>query len=181
MGTGPRGNEYLKLYDLCKEPYFFSCPGFQTLNLDASIKRFTGPSLTITAWDVLYYRLRANFDGLESKYYPEPPKALATDGSALYDFGKQATAATYRDNLLTIEYDDLSSGVSGSLQADLAIIADGSNSTIRRTLLPQLKNTYSGYVVWRGIVPELSVSEDTQNLFDVRFNVFSMKRNYIVG
>ena len=181
MGTGPRGVEYFKVHDLCKQPYAFPCPGFQILDRDGRVKRLTGPPLNLTGWDTLYLRLRANFDGLKSEHYPEPPRASETDGKAFYDLGKRATAAIYHDSLVTIEYDNLKDGGSGTLLADLVILADGSNSMIRHALLPQLKNTYSGYVAWRGIVPERDVSESTRRLFDKRFNVFALKRGYIVG
>ena len=40
---------------------------------------------------------------------------------------------------------------------------------------------YSGYVVWRGIVPEKDVSESTRELFKTSFNVFAVSRGYIGG
>ena len=135
----------------------------------------------LTSWDVLYYRLRANFDGLNSAHCPQPPSWPETDGNVSYDLGKRAIAASYSDNLVTVEYEDLISGGGGSLHADIVIVADGANSRIRKGLLPQLESTYSGYIAWRGVVPETEVSENTRNLLDTRFNVFAMKKGYILG
>ena len=181
IGTGPRGIEYIELHDLTKQPYAFSCPGFQYLNYDASIKRLLAVPQNLTTWDVLYFRLRANFDGFKSIYNHDPPPPLETDGETLYDLGKRAVGVSYSDNLVTVEYDDLIREGSGSLHADIVIVANGSNSTIRNQLLPQLKTTYSGYVAWRGLVPEKDVSERTRTLLDRRSNFFVMKRSYILG
>lgn len=49
-------------------------------------------------------------------------------------------------------------------RADLVVFADGISSTGRRRLLPQVQATYSGYVGWRGTVPENEVSKETFDL-----------------
>ena len=181
IGTGPKGIEYFNVYDLCDQPYAFSCPGFQFLDKNANIKRFLSLPLNLTSWDVLYYRLRANFDALKSQHCLEPPSELKTDGKALYDLGKRAVSVSSNDNFVTVEYEDLVDGGGGSIHADLVIVADGFNSVIRQVLLPNLKRTYSGYVAWRGTVPERDLSEETTRLFDKHFNAFVMSRGYIVG
>ena len=181
MGTGPQGLEFFQKHDLYNEPYSFACPGFQFLDKKSNIKRTLNLPLNLASWNVLYYRLRANFDALESGFCPEPPIATDKDGTTLYDLGKRATNVSYTDNLVEVEFDDLINGGGGVVHADLVIVADGANSIIRQTLLPDLKHRYSGYVAWRGTVPEKNVSEETVRLFDKRFNVFSMARGHIVG
>ncbi|MDT0541866.1 MULTISPECIES: FAD binding domain-containing protein [Streptomyces] len=55
--------------------------------------------------------------------------------------------------------------VSGRTEtADLVVFADGITSTARRRLFPDLVRHYSGYVGWRGTVPEGEVSEETRRL-----------------
>ena len=137
--------------------------------------------INLTSWNVLYYRLRANFDGLESAFCPNPPKPKANEGRTLYDLGKRCNNVTYSDQLVTLEYDDLINGGGGSVHADLVIAADGSKSVVRRCLVPNPPHVYSGYVAWRGTVAEQDVSEETRKIFDKRFNAFLMKRGYIVG
>jgi 2,6-dihydroxypyridine 3-monooxygenase len=51
-------------------------------------------------------------------------------------------------------------------RADLVVFADGISSTGRRRLLPGLRPAYSGYIGWRGTVPESYVSAETQELLD---------------
>lgn len=47
-------------------------------------------------------------------------------------------------------------------------MAAGSNAAVGRTLLPDLRHSYSGYVAWRGTVPECEVSDTTRKLLDKR-------------
>jgi len=55
--------------------------------------------------------------------------------------------------------------VSGRIErADLVVFADGIMSTARKRLFPDLQREYSGYVGWRGTVPENNVSEATRDL-----------------
>jgi 2,6-dihydroxypyridine 3-monooxygenase len=46
--------------------------------------------------------------------------------------------------------------------ADLVVFADGISSTARRRLFPSLNRQYSGYVGWRGTLPEDLVSDETR-------------------
>jgi 2,6-dihydroxypyridine 3-monooxygenase len=50
--------------------------------------------------------------------------------------------------------------------ADLVVFADGISSTARRRLFPQVRREYSGYVGWRGTVPEDRVSRRTWELVE---------------
>lgn len=181
MGTGPRGTEFMQLHDSYRSPYAFKSPYVQYLDQLGHVKRTSAWPLSLTSWDVLYFRLRANFDGLESDYYPQAPEASESDGSAVYDVGKMAVATSLSDGLVRVEFQDLIHGGAGSFEAHLVIVADGSNSKIRESLLPDLKPSYSGYIAWRGTVPEKDVGQGTADLFDTGFNVFAMKRGYIVG
>ncbi|MGZ8773417.1 MAG: hypothetical protein ACXW10_08470 [Acidimicrobiia bacterium] len=45
-----------------------------------------------------------------------------------------------------------------AIETDLLVGADGTASTIRRVLLPEIAPQYAGYVAWRGTVPEHHLS-----------------------
>lgn len=51
-------------------------------------------------------------------------------------------------------------------QADLVVFADGISSTARRRLMPDVHPEYSGYVGWRGTVPETHLTAETHALLD---------------
>ena len=181
MGTGPQGHELLQILDSYKEPYSIPCPGFQFINRESNVTRLVNTPMNLSGWNVLYYHLRANFDGLKSDCCPKPITATDADGEANYELGKKATTVSYADSRVTVEFEDLFNGGTGSAQPDLVIVADGANSTVRQKLLPNLKHKYSGYVAWRGTVPEKDVSEDTVKLVEKRFTVYPMKQEYILG
>lgn len=46
-------------------------------------------------------------------------------------------------------------------RADLVVCADGIGSAARATVLPDVEPTYSGYVAWRGTLPEADLSAST--------------------
>ncbi|MCJ1425447.1 hypothetical protein MMC29_003346 [Sticta canariensis] len=138
--------------------------------------------LNVTSWNVLYYRLQANYDGLRSEYCPALINAPSSDGEALYLLGKRQTRVTSTDQLAAVELSDLHAGGSQTIHADLFIVADGQNSIIHPQFMPDdAKQPYSGYIVWRGMVPEKNVSEATKKLFDERLNVFAISRGYGVS
>jgi 2-polyprenyl-6-methoxyphenol hydroxylase-like FAD-dependent oxidoreductase len=49
---------------------------------------------------------------------------------------------------------------------DLLIGADGVRSTVRSLMLPDVRPDYSGYVAWRGLVPEPDLDADSRALLD---------------
>ncbi|KAJ9602339.1 hypothetical protein H2200_013194 [Cladophialophora chaetospira] len=53
-----------------------------------------------------------------------------------------------------------------TLTADLVIGADGASSKVREIMLPEIKRTYAGYVLVRGLVPVEQLSEDSRKTLD---------------
>ena len=178
--AGKEVQEFFQKYDMLKEPYFLDCPGLQFIDRDTKNLRFVDFPMAMTSWTTLYYRLRANFDGFVSKHCPEPPEPEEIDGAATYDLGKRVTDVRYTDGQVHLSFDDTLSRQSGSLEADLVVAADGSNSAIRGLLLPELQRPYAGYVAWRGSVIEKDASEATRKAIKDNFMVFKMPRNYIL-
>ena len=172
------GTQFLAKYDLIPEKsYAVDCVGIQFLDRNAKVKFKVSHPLTMTSWNVLHYRLRANFDGLRSSYCQEPPGGTANDGEVLYENGKRVTNVEYNGIHTTIHYADSKGG--GTLQPDLVLAADGSTSYIRQLLQPQLKRHYAGYAIWRGTVVENKVSASTRKLFESRTTIMSLDRSYI--
>lgn len=55
-------------------------------------------------------------------------------------------------------------------QADVLIGADGSRSTVRTLLMPEVKPLYAGYVAWRGVAEEAALSAVTHASLFGRFS-----------
>ncbi len=180
ISAGPQMQELLRKFDLCDGEYALVNPGVQYIDKNLRVTRFQDVSMTLTSWNVLYHRLRANFDGLKSEYCSELREEGEGQGQAVYDAGKRVTDVTYANGQVTLTFEDLINGGKGHLHPDLVIAADGSNSSIRQLLLPQLQKPYAGYFTWRGTIPEKDVSDETKKIFDGKVTVSVMDRSYIV-
>jgi 2-polyprenyl-6-methoxyphenol hydroxylase-like FAD-dependent oxidoreductase len=169
INVGPRVQEFMKKYDLSGKPYTLPT-GAQFINHNG-VKRRLGLKLQMTSWDVIYYRLRANYDGFKSSYCTE------SYGDGRISIGTKVISVSESDKLV-VTYQD-STGI-GKLSADYVIAADGASSIIRQQfgLKPR---TYSGYVAWRGVVPEDQISPKTKNLLDGNFSAFTMPNGYMVS
>lgn len=98
----------------------------------------------LTSWGRLYALLRAAL-----------PAAHHRLGAAVA--GVEQTEAGVRVRLAAGE----------SLAADLLVAADGIRSTIRAQFAPAVQPQYAGYIAWRGVCDEASLSRRTrETLFD---------------
>lgn len=135
--AGPEAQKFLSDFDLHKHyPYAVDCPGMQFVNKKSDYGRFVKFPMKQTSWTMLYYRLRANFDGMVSKHCPDPLELISKAGNAKYDLGKRVLGLTEDGSQVQVQYKDIITGETKSVQADLVIGADGSYSTIRRIFRP---------------------------------------------
>ena len=181
--TMEHSHAFMNTHDLLKEqPYAVPCSGVQFLDKNLKVVRQFDRPMRMSSWNVLYYRLRANFDRLTSSYCTTLPSEPNKNGKAVYDQGKSVKDIRYTDGSVIIDFEDLVNNASdgrGSVRADLVIAADGSTSYIRQLLQPHLKHTYAGYVAWRGTVLESDVSEETRNTFKVKTTLHATTHSYI--
>ena len=178
--TMEHSQAFMAKYDLLKEqPYAINCSSVQILDKSLNVAHEFKRTLRMTSWNVLYYRFRANFDGLTSNYCPQRPHESGSCGSTAYEQGKRATNVYEVGNQVEIEYDDLIAKTAGRIKADTVIVADGSNSHIRSLLQPYLQHTYVGYVAWRGTVPEANVARLTRNLLENKNTLHTTPNGYI--
>lgn len=134
----------------------------------------------MTSWDLLYYLLRANFDGVESKYCDVPLEEEG-EGKAEYKYGCTVTGIRdVADKGIEVEYEDRDGKTSTTI-ADMVIGADGPSSTVRKILLPDVKRKYAGYVAWRGTVPESEASAEAKEAFLEKFAFYHTRGNQILA
>lgn len=150
----------------------------------------------MTSWDLVYYLLRANYDGLESEYCDVPPFASAndsvnnnTDGSdsakaLAHQKGRYLHGCTVLSvsdssddkNHVVLRYSQLDAATGKeeehTLTADLVIGADGPSSTIRSLFCPTVERTMTGYVALRGTIPEDQLSKQTSTTLSEHFTFF---------
>ena len=158
--AGEHVQAFLSKYDRTKRAVVIPCKFSQYLDSSGSqIHRHPTP-MKMTSWDLVYYLLRANFDGIKSPYC-DVPSPLPGDGNVSYGYGR--TVKNIRDReggKVEVEFVDKDGNNSTEL-VDQVIAADGASSTLRKILLPDVQRRYVGYVAWRGTVPENEVSEET--------------------
>lgn len=80
-------------------------------------------------------------------------------GTDRYHLGEYAVGVGQDDDGVDVRF------LSGRTErAELVVFADGISSVGRRRLQPRSRPRYSGYIGWRGTVPEREVSDETADL-----------------
>ncbi|KAI1099777.1 FAD/NAD(P)-binding domain-containing protein [Jackrogersella minutella] len=185
----------LKRFDRASEvPLGIQCVQLQSLDQQGEIHPFLRVNRIMSSWDALYFRLRANFDVKASEYVPHPPALRPREDEdteaartrARYEVGKQVVGIEKLETgQLMVRFKDHSDGGKDGLAlADLVLGADGPNSIVRKTFLEpgQADRKYSGYVAWRGVVPEEQVSEETRNVFreNITYSILKGEGGHVI-
>jgi len=95
----------------------------QTLALDGSQVSEERRQQKMVSWDLLYFVLRACFDGLKTKYC-EVPKAIEGEGEASYEYGRKVVGIRELEEQVEVE-SEIEGGKREKDFADLVIAADG--------------------------------------------------------
>jgi 2-polyprenyl-6-methoxyphenol hydroxylase-like FAD-dependent oxidoreductase len=103
---------------------------------------------------------------------------LLTSWSRLYQILREllpdAPDVRYRHGVTVREVRQLDAQVrvltnAGEFEADLLIAADGIRSAVRQQLWPHIQPEYAGYVAWRGLCAESSLSRECRDTVFERF------------
>ena len=155
----------------------------QTLKKNGEVNHQERYTQQMISWDLVYFVLRANFDGLRSEYCDIPPGEEG-EGEAKYEVGRKVVAV--RDlggegvevECEVIEQDNGNEGGETqksdkiTLRGDMVIAADGPSSTVRKLVCHSVERKYAGYVAWRGTVPENEARETLLKKFVDHFTFF---------
>lgn len=178
--VGPANEEFLKRHDRVQRDMIIKCdPGYM-IDVNGRPKPQRGQTMLMTSWGLMVSILRANFDGLTSSAVPVAPQPETTDGNAWFRFGTRVTDIEDINGRVKMSFLSADSGTTETLLADIAIVADGSNSTIRQMLLPDVKREYSGYMCWRGTVREGDVDEKWNSIYSEKATFHLMDRTYLL-
>ncbi|KAL2065586.1 hypothetical protein VTL71DRAFT_3256 [Oculimacula yallundae] len=179
--THPEFDAFMDSYDLVEGQWCIDYNGVQWLDKNAVVTREMKKAIKMTSWGSIYHRLRANFDGLTSGFCPNPPTLREGDGLATFDLGKVVKGLSDTGKGVKVVVEDLmNTGEPEIFLADLVILADGANSSLRSTVFPDIERAYAGYVAFRGFVLEADLSEETKNAFSLKLTYFCFKDNYIL-
>ncbi|KAF3035817.1 hypothetical protein E8E12_005542 [Didymella heteroderae] len=179
--VGPANEEFLKRHDRVKRDMIVKCdPGFM-IDVNGRPRPQRGQTMLMTSWGLMVSVLRANFDSLASMAVPVAPESQPTDGKAEFRFGTRVTDIEDDNGKVKVNFLNAESGIAQTLFSDIAIVADGSNSHIRNTLLPEVKREYSGYMCWRGTVREGDIDEKWNQIYSEKATFHRMERTYLLN
>ncbi len=158
--------EFLRRFDRISKPFSLKSERLQFLKQSGFISHYFNAPRLVTSWDALYWRLRANFDGYASEYYPDPPQVnFEGSGSGAFLAQTKVTSVDVQGEKVVVRFEKESQNAQ-QRTADLVLAADGPNSAIRKKAFPDSQRQYSGYVAWRGTVSEADVSPETVARFE---------------
>ncbi|KAI1427707.1 hypothetical protein F5Y12DRAFT_148887 [Xylaria sp. FL1777] len=166
--------DFFERYNRCNRPLGVTSYARQYLNREGKIVHKEEMLQRMTSWDLTYYLMRANYDGVESPYC-EVPDPVPEHGKAVHIHDRNVTNIAEESNdghgRIRVFWKS-SRGDEGSLLADIVVGADGPSSTIRKLVQPNVERKYAGYCALRGTLPEDEASEKTRETCCERFTFF---------
>ncbi|KAF2179249.1 hypothetical protein K469DRAFT_596896, partial [Zopfia rhizophila CBS 207.26] len=100
---------------------------------------------------------------------------------ATYETEKVVQDIKNDEQKITVTFSDLGiDSTSNTIKADLVIAAYGVHSAIRRSLFPDLKPEYVGYVIWRSAMPEATLLRGARKVLENSTLLFGCLKDYIL-
>jgi len=179
---------FFQQYDRCGRTMAVESQKRMYLNRTGEVVHEVTMRQCMTSWDLAYFLLRANYDGVEGSggYVDrdDVPKPKDGDGGVSYLYGCSVTGLEESGGIgghqdrgkvavrFRCESGDDAESRDEILLADLVVGADGPSSTVRKLFCPDVQRTMAGYCALRGTVPELEVSDAAREVFVERFTFF---------
>ncbi|WP_232701975.1 FAD-dependent monooxygenase [Halobacterium wangiae] len=113
-----------------------------------------GHATYTTSWDTVYRNLRDDL--------PE----------GTYRMGKETTGVEQHADGVTVSFAD-----GEQVEADLLVVAEGYRSPMREQFVPERTPEYSGYVAYRGTLPESAVLPEYPSTFSDVYNLYHAPRS----
>src|ERR1700722_12711454 len=119
------------------------------LNRDGSVQHEQRHRYRFSSWNTIYRSLLSLLDADRYQLGTGVPGFAERDGTVTVPFGPGVRTSQHGGQ---------------QAQADLLVCADGVGSSARARLLPAVRPAYSGYVAWRGTVPEHDLSPGARTI-----------------
>jgi 2,6-dihydroxypyridine 3-monooxygenase len=127
------------------------------LNRDGQVIFDAAHGYRFSSWNTVYRELLARFDAKR------------------YRLGHEMTGWVEQGDAVQVQFAD-----KPAREVDLLVCADGVGSPARTRLLPGVKPAYSGYVAWRGMVPEAELDVATCTLFGDAITYYVYANSHIL-
>jgi 2,6-dihydroxypyridine 3-monooxygenase len=127
------------------------------LRADGSIQHEQRHRYLFSSWNTIYRSLLELFD------------------PGRYQLGREVTGFSQAAGSVRVT---LAGGP--STEADLLVCADGVSSLARARLMPGVRPSYSGYVAWRGTVPERALPAAARELFGDAITYQVLKDSHVL-
>ncbi|KAI4597119.1 hypothetical protein KJ359_004630 [Pestalotiopsis sp. 9143b] len=161
---------FFQRYNRCDRPIAVTSHRRQYLDKEGKVVHKEDMDQNMTSWDLAYFIMRANYDGIDSEHCKAPP-AVPSHGKAVHEHDRNVTDVKAEGNRMRVFY-KTSKGQEGSIVGDMVVGADGPSSAVRAMVQPDVERTYAGYCALRGTIPENDVSPQTREVCSERFTFF---------
>ncbi|KAF2655022.1 FAD/NAD(P)-binding domain-containing protein [Lophiostoma macrostomum CBS 122681] len=179
--AGPHVLNFLSKYDRTGRKFDIPATGPQFIKKSGDMLFASKTAQAMSSWGLLMSILRANFDGSSSKAVPNPPKFGDDVPKGTFKHGARVISVEEMEDNVRVEFEDTVIEKTSSILGDLVIVADGANSSIRRSLVPGIVRQYAGYVSWRGTIKEDQVPVEHRKFFQHSVLYHFMDRSIVVG
>lgn len=150
--------DYLMQHNISPKE-IFGIPAFERQVLDGkgrAVMKYRNDT-TFTSWNYIWQQLKDYFPEQNYFYGYELSKIEQTDGSqiAVFKNGQER-------------------------EADLIIGADGYGSVVREHFLPNLEPEYTGYIAYRGLIPERDLTDEEVRFFENKFSIYPYQHSHML-
>jgi 2-polyprenyl-6-methoxyphenol hydroxylase-like FAD-dependent oxidoreductase len=155
----PRMLDFLDSHDIVRPDTITTTTARrQYLDQNGAVERGYAETMTFTSWDAVYRRLRDAF----------PDEHYCT--------GRTITGIDWNGGPVVMHLED-----GDVMEGDLAVVAEGGQSSTRMELLPTVAPEYAGYVAWRGVTPEDAIPGAVHQQFEDTFTFYQGADDLILG
>lgn len=130
----------------------------QILNDEGKVTHRYGNDTSFTSWNYLWKQLK--------DFFP----------AAQYHYNRQLVSLQPIENAVQGTFSD-----GKKITADLLVGADGYSSVVREHIFPGIGPTYSGYVAYRGLIPEAELTEDEVDFFSNKFTLYPYAHSHLLA
>lgn len=172
LSLGPEAQKLVQMYLPEGDPYACETRITQILSSEGIVLNEIPPAISVitSSWSVVFDRLRARFEE------PEEGK-----GKTSFETGQRVTSVEDKGDFILVRIQGEYGGDEKTIQSKLVIAADGARSTIRSQVMADVKPEYSGYLAWRGCVPEAKTPEAMKGALDGKMIMAMLKGGCIIS